>query len=78
MTGIKHFFCNYIFLISSIDKDERVETFCQFLPSLEKDFEEQAKQVDDNGIATNDGKKYPKDILELYMKLMKCTDCSMN
>ncbi|CDW72497.1 UNKNOWN [Stylonychia lemnae] len=67
------------------NKDERVETFMSFLPTLDS----QANQNNElrlelihssssYGPSIDEHRKYSKDVLDLYVKLMKCTDCSIN
>eukprot|EP00347_Sterkiella_histriomuscorum_P017108 403350635 len=83
-------------LKSYSNKDERIETFIQFLPALEQlsphqqllaqkqesmnsnQFNQILNKQDSSNVMTPLPRKYQRDILELYVKLMKCTDASIN
>lgn len=66
LLGVKYYKCkDWLYNLKlGIVKDERVETFSRFLPGLDSD----------NDPAVDAQTKLSKDILELYIKLMKCTD----
>ena len=51
-------------MLISIDKDDRVELLSRFLPSLDQNYDPVLDKQN----------KLSKDIMELYIKLMKCTD----
>ena len=61
-----------------IDTDSRIETFASFLPSLLNQDPNLGNGAENNQHQSPDGRKMPRDVLDLFIKLMKNNDCTIN